>query len=300
MEFILPHRVVYNTDERVPVGDVIESLRGTEIAAREAMALLPELVDGLSIRKITVNVQSLSQESPLRELFLFSILVTFQDELTEEIPPMLEKLLGVEISEDHDTMVTVVTLVLLFYGAEYLFRKVASLGDTNRLKAQMDGLISELSGSTGKSEEAIRRVLAERYSGQRLARLSRAAVQFFRPSKGQNNAAVEVGHNQIPSDVVSQVPGDIAEKILEPEETSEQFQNVEVQLHAQDVDRAKSGWAAVIPSISDDRIKMRIFPPTKPEDIWTRQSIRGDVVVVYRTVGGEMRPYECHLVRLIE
>lgn len=92
-----------------------------------------------------------------------------------------------------------------------------------------------------------------------------------------------------------------AVKLLElvPQETSFPAEDVDIELHAQDIDRSGGGWAAVIPQISTDRLRMKLYPSIRPEVIYTRTKIRGDVVVISRaTEDGTMEVYLFHLVRL--
>ncbi|WP_323797056.1 hypothetical protein [Nisaea sp.] len=298
MEISLPHQVIYDTEEASSVSDVVDSLLATEQAAKEAAVIISGLIDGFRVRRVSISVNHISQKSPLRELFTVALLIAYQDDLNAAVPKGIEEMLGVDLPGDHSTLITVVTLVVLFYGADFLIKRLGRVLDSNGVRAQLDQLIGELAEATGKPEETIRATLESRYSGRRMVSLSRTALRFFAPSKNQRNAKIIVGNRSIPSNIVAQVPGDTAEEVLTPDETSEQLQDVEIELHAQDVDYSKRGWAAVIPELSPDRMQMRIFPPTRPEDIWTKQKIRGDVIVVYQVIGGESKPRECHLVRL--
>ena len=83
------------------------------------------------------------------------------------------------------------------------------------------------------------------------------------------------------------------------DDTSNYLSDVEIEIHAQDVDSARQGWAATIPGHVDKRKKMQIFPPVKPDDIWTKERVRGDVVIVSeRQDDGELLPTMIHLLRI--
>ena len=87
----------------------------------------------------------------------------------------------------------------------------------------------------------------------------------------------------------------------EDSDATEQLEHVRIELHAQDIDRAKRGWAAIVPEISPNRLRMEIYPPLKPQDIYTKSQITGNIVLVSRRAdNGEMEPYMFHLVRLRE
>ena len=70
--------VRYLTDQPVAICDIIESLQGVETILGEMANVLPEFVDGLQVQKIEVRVRELSQESPLRELFLVALFLAFR------------------------------------------------------------------------------------------------------------------------------------------------------------------------------------------------------------------------------
>ena len=103
-EINLPLSIVYDTQGTTPIQDVIEALRAADILSQDAISLLPSLIDGLEVEECSLNVRAISQESPLRELFLVALIVTFQDDLSSEVPPMLEDLFKVTISEKYDSI----------------------------------------------------------------------------------------------------------------------------------------------------------------------------------------------------
>lgn len=300
MEISIPHAVTYDVPGPVPVDDIIESLRGTQSSAKEIETILESCLPGLTVDDIRVSVRSISQESPLREVFFISLFLTFKEDLEHEVPRMIEQWTNTPISEDYDTLITVCVMVLIFYGADYLYSKFKEKGNNSNINKQLDKLISDLALEMGCSEAYIRDVLKQKYEGQRLRKIAKAASRFFKPSKRQGNAGIKIGNREIKRATVAEVPGDISDDALEPQETSKQYANVEVELHAQDRDYAKRGWAAVVPSVSDKRMRMHIFPPTKPEELWTRQKVTGDVVIVFKNHDGEYTPIECHLLRLTD
>lgn len=299
MDFTIPHEIIYDTPHAVPVSDVIDSLLGTERAANELRYLLEGCVDGLSITSLKVGVRSISQESPLRELFFFTLVVTFQKDLEQEVPAMLEKLFNTTVPDQYDSVVTVCLLIVLFYGADYLYRKYHSATASSHIGRQLRGLVADLSRLTGCPEDKIRAILEEKYGGNRLRSLARSAMQVFRPSKHQSNAPVRTAGRVISQQTISEMPGDIAEDVIGADDTSEYLANVEIEIHAQDIDRARQGWAATNPGHVNKRLRMQIFPPVKPEEIWTSPKISGDVVIVSeRQDDGELKPVMIHLLRV--
>ena len=72
--------VRYVTEKPVPVRDIIESLRGIETVLNETGKLLPKFVDGLIVEGLEIKVREIAQESPLREIFLLTLIVAFQED----------------------------------------------------------------------------------------------------------------------------------------------------------------------------------------------------------------------------
>ncbi len=299
MDIRVPHQIIYETEDAVPIGDVIESLMGTERAAKQIGGLLEGVVSGLSVSGVEVSVRSITQESPLREMFFIALAVTFQKDLETEVPEIIEKLIGAPVPDQYDTIVTLCVLIVLFYGADYAYRKFFDATSSKHIKRQLNGLIGDLARDTGKSESDIRQVLEEKYTGVRLRTIAKAAGQFLLPSKRARNAPITVGKRTIDRDTIAEMPGGDISEVVEPDSASEVFQDVLLEVHAQDMDRANQGWAATIPGVLDKRLRMQILPPVTPEDIYTRENVRGDVVLVSeKDEAGNYTPKVIHLIRV--
>jgi hypothetical protein len=304
MEVRFPHQILYEVPADVPVADAIDALLGAERVLLDIGPLLERLVPDLQIQ-VRVYVREITGGS-LREVLIAALFITYQKDLEKEVPDFVNKLFGVDLTE-HSTMATVLFVLLLYYGAEFVFKLVNKTVEHSHLRDALDGMVHAVAGQFHLSEEAIRRVLEDRYGSDsrggssRVKLLSRAALRVFAPSKRQNNAAMAVGYMRIEPLLIAEVPSDARILELEDPSTTEPVENVRIELHAQDVDRAKIGWAAIIPEISETRLRMQIYPPLKPEDIYTKATLMGDIILVSRrNEAGQMEPYMFHLVRLHE
>ena len=76
-EIRLPISITYETEIPTPVADVIVALQAAEAISKDAVALLPSLIDGLQIEECSLNVHSLTEGS-LREALFLAILFTYQ------------------------------------------------------------------------------------------------------------------------------------------------------------------------------------------------------------------------------
>jgi hypothetical protein len=293
------HEVVYETTTPVPLSDIIESLRGSQLLAQEIGPLLEALFPGLQVEQVTLTVREISQASPLREAFAGGLLVAYQSKFGTEMPGILQQMLGVHIDKEYGDVISFLFIIEIFYPGQFVYNHASSLVERPKLKSQMAGLIKEVAEVLEVSEDAIKEVLEARYSGGRIKSLLGACSKVLRPSKNQDNAPMRINRVILDHETVAEFPSDAQALSEEPQTVSEPRENVEIHLHAQDKDHGKQGWAAVVPSISPDRVRMHLYPPIKPADLYTKKVVRGDVLLESRrTDGGELAPFRIHLVRL--
>lgn len=299
-EIRLPLSITYETTGATPLSDIIASLQATDVLAREAIALVPQFIPGIVVEKCSLNVLHLSQESPLRELFMFSLIIAFQDSLEAEVPPMLEDLFKVEVSSDYDTLVTVIFMIVLFYGADYSIQAVKKIVSNQKLKKKYDEVLQDLSSATGQTKEEIEQILEKRFGKPALMkRLIENAQRFFLPSHREGGAPIQIDRSDIEEDAIREVP--FLGSVDSPADLSkyEPRQDVVLEIHAQDRDKGSTGWAAIAEEISDQRLRMKIMDPVKPEQLWGRDTIRGNIVIVSKLTAYGYRPTEIHLTEVL-
>lgn len=300
MRVDVPFEVHYLTPGTVPIEDVIDALLSAKLLIEEGGYNLSSLVPGLHIEQVSVTVRSITQESPLREMLFAAIYLTAQKDLEREVPAMIELLTGIQVSENFKTIVTLSVLIALFYGAAYVKDLVVHVTADSKIKKQLDAMIKDLSGRTGKTEDQIRKFLDERYKPKgKLKILGEAAFKFFKPSKSQSDSPIQVNDRAISHELVADVPQSYAYEQIMDEQSARPFPNIDLELHAQDKDRDASGWAAVPRGITDKRLRMKLVDGVSPEQLWGRDQIHGDIIVKYKRVGTDMVPTEIHLTRVL-
>lgn len=288
--------VRYLTEGPVPIRDIIDSLQGTDTVLQEMSHLLPLFINGLQVEKLEIKVTELAQQSPLREVFLVALFLAFQKQLEEEVPNFITDATGIIIANRFDSVVTVMTLIVVFYGVGAMKDFVTGNGSAGLAESQLSGLISELSLATGKTEAAIKEVLTKRYGEKAMwRRLANATSRFFAPSKRQSSAAVEANDRRFEHDVILDIPAEYLVDDSVDAHLSRAFQNASLELHAQDRDHAGRGWAAVLKDVSDKRLRLKSMDDVSAEDIWGHDVVNGDVTVIYDRIGTEMVPKEIQL-----
>jgi len=281
----------------VPIADIIASLQGMETALSEMAALLPSFVRGLDVTSMQIKVSEVAQASPLREMFFVAMLVTYQKGLEDEVPNAITHLTGQPIPDSLDTIVTFITLTLLFYGVGAIKTLVLGRPD-GPAERQMNNLVAELATLTGLSEEDVRQRFDSRYSEKKAWRRLRTAVKnVFQPSKRQDSAAIQFNGVPIDEATVRDIPADYIIDNAEEHAPSRYFENVALEIHAQDKDHAGKGWAAIIPTVADRRIPLKLMMGIEASSLWGADVVRGDVTVIYDRVADGMIPKAIHLHR---
>ncbi len=301
MEVTLWHGIEYDVVEPVAVEDLVKSLEANAKLLRHSAVLLTELFPGLSIEPKRVTVVRLTQESPLSELFAYATVLVFQEDLNKEVPQLIEHLTGVHISSDYDTIVTVLVALIAIYGIGKAFDALFPGKDKKAINHTQESLISKAAKLTGATAERIKDALTVLFRGRQHRGLVLAAQKTFAPTRGQPRSSIKgrSGAVLIEPDTISLaqaaagLPYEGAPEDDSPLTSSELHRNVRIILHAMDKDRKRLGWAGHIPSISDDRMPMLLEKSQRPEAIFGKSEIHGDILLTREEdENGDMQPKE--------
>lgn len=265
----------------VEIADLIGTLQAQQVLAKEFGELLEITFDGLKVQRVELKVHSLTTGS-VREYFWLAVFVAYQKELQASIPPMLEHLLGVEIDDSYNALVTVSMLLLVFYGADYAYKRLVDRRGSDKLAAQVDSLVEELAAFSHKPAADVRRLIDAHLGKKGKAKdIAKAAIKFFKPSRMQNNDTINVGQRVISPDVIAEVPfynGDALDK----NEHGVPVYNTRIELNAKDRVRDGQGWYGIVKTISDDRKPTSLFPEVSRDFLWQHDFVWADVMVIYR------------------
>ncbi|WP_195763178.1 hypothetical protein [Aminobacter sp. MDW-2] len=230
---------------------------------------------------------------------MVALIVAFQDDLKTEIPPMLEDLFKVDIPDSYDSLVTVVTMIVLFYGASFLKDAALKAVENGSLERKFQNMVAQLSSNTGKTEDEIRKILDAKYGRHGpVKRLVKAVQGFFIPSQREGGAPILFDRERIEPEVIREIPYSEEFSAKEDFERYESHSDVTIEIHAQDKDKINTGWAAVPKGISDARLRMKLVEPVTAQDIWTKDTIKGDITVVSKLTANGYVAAEIHLTRV--
>lgn len=299
MEVRVPQTIIYETEGVVPVSDVVAALLGAEQVFRDVGPLLECCFPNLKVHGVQVSVKEITQNSPLREILYATMFVTYQDDLQKDVPAIIHQAAGVDVPDHYARLVTIAFCLLLFYGIDFLYSQVSKKAFSRRIRAHLNEFTKELSAEFGISEERIHKLVEDKFGKSRARVIAHAALNVFQPSKRQNNAPVLLGKTKIDHETVSEIPSDAQIEAADVTELTQHLEDVQIELHAQDLDRSRQGWAAIIPKVSSKRLRLELYPPIKPEDLYTKTKIRGDVMVVLsKKADGSYKPSMAHLLNI--
>ncbi|MBW9058313.1 hypothetical protein [Agrobacterium pusense] len=298
MQISIPFKTEYRTEHPVPIPEIVDSLLSLQLLLEEAALNLGNLIPGLAIQKVDVRVQEISHGS-LKELLLVGIFAAFQEELERDIPAIIKEFMGVEVPESAHTLLTVLVLVAIVYGADFIKTVVAQGRNDSLTNKWKSDLIADIAAQTGKSPAEVRRILDERYGKKgRIKQLADASVKFFKPSKDQGNAPILIGDRRIEPRFVEDTESDYVYEEASKVEKSKKHYGVLLQIHQKDLDRETSGWAAVPIGLHNKRLPMKLLDGVTPDRIWDNDEVVGDIILKSRRTGLSFMPSEIHLVRI--
>jgi hypothetical protein len=298
-EYLVPVQVTYNTSGTTSLADVIAALTAADLLIRDAVSLLPSVIPGSDVSLRAIAVQRLSQESPLREIFIAAVYLASQEQLEAGVVATANAA-GLVVPEKLETLLTLAVLVVLFYGAAMARDAVSGLTSEGPAKRKLRALTEDLARQTGHTEETVRRVLEAKYSKPGPIRtLISASLGFFRPSHTGGMSSIDVGHRHLSTEVVADVP--FSNEVSDENDLQRfaPYTNITLELHAQDRDRGSTGWAAVPKGVTEKRVRMRIMPPVMPTHIWGKSTIRGDIVLISKLTSDGFEPSEIHLTAVL-
>lgn len=296
------HEITYTNTGQVTVSDVAASLMANERLLRDTAQLLEDLYPGLRA-ELSVNFRSATTASPLKEYFILGLIMVYQKNLTEEVPPFIEQMIGREIPESMETTVTLLFMAVAIFGISKAFEifKTQRTGEPVPPSIQGDfNTILNVAGDViGVDPAVIVTTLEKRHAGRKAVPLAKRALQFIRPAKVEPGAGVVGGGTELSPETVRAAPGAADVEASEDMEDQEPLLAQQVVIHATDLDSKKTGWACHLPGRWGKRLRMQLFPSVDASAIYGRREITADVILMSKADDeGDLIPYLAIITRL--
>lgn len=307
MEFIvrisLPYAVTYNTEKDVPVEVVAKSLLAHEFFIRDALQGLESIYSHhIALNHAQVTVRNISNASPLKEVLIAAFVLTVQEDLVEEVPKLIQQLTGKEVPENMETLVTLLTVVIVVYATSAIIERVMPGHSVMRLKETYSNKLDALQEDFDISKKDIDAYLQAKYNESPSSALKRKAVEFFMPAK--LGKAVDIvspnGEILVPREAVNEVPLAVLEEGDE-DITGYPLFSVVLDIHRSDRDQRKYGWRAIVGEVSTKSVRLELDDSINPSSIYGSKEIVGDIIVQEHSVeDGRQEPKLYQLLRIHE
>lgn len=277
MDARLRHEVLYDFSGRATVSEVAHSLVAQEKLLREAVQVLEQCFPRLDISSVGVDIKLVAQESPLRTNMALFFAGVYSGEIGEDMPDILETLFSVDVPDSYDSLVSLLVLLIAIYGIDWLYKRMFSDKKGDAIEAERQRLLTQAAQKADIPEDQLDAAI-ERALGKRERAISKTAMDFLQPARRHHADSVSAGGATITKPAIEQVPSDIDLADYEPPSDTEELRDVLIRFRAHDLDKNKK-WAATIDEVSSERKPLHLAPDIKPERLFNRMQVRGDVIV---------------------
>lgn len=260
--------------------EVVDSLEGFDAIVKRFPRILSEIMD-VPVSSVSVNVNKIEIGSLYDDL-----IVNFMFGGREQMDMFLENMH--ERFMNHKSIPFLVFFSLLIAGGVIAYKAV-SPGDpipSPIVNSNNTTIINMISADVGKDPDAIRAIIERAVPRSDSVKLAKDSYKIFNAfgDSGTLKFTNYEGYT-LPKEVVNSFP---ASPSVEDVEDMRDFNGVEVQIRAADMDSVKTGWAAKIPAVYDRRLKVKVSGEVDASKIHIGANVIADVTVVYRSDGEEM------------
>ncbi len=286
----ISQNIYYSNKEYVTVGEIANSLIALENIIKETPSVLEALFPDSSIMDVKVFVKELKSDSIFEDI-LVRFLFGDQKRLNEFIDNARERL-GIKKAMENPKILSAVIAAMMLAGISYYLGKDVSSADAKNTIEANNNVVIQIGASEldMTADDFIR--LVETAMGNK-DKIAENASQFISPAKRDKRATITFQDDKdlvITSESIAATP--TPEEIAEskPNELTQELSNVELQIRAIDLDSLKTGWGAVIPAVSEKRIKLNIDPTVDISKLVPNTTMRADITLVLKRNGDIVTP----------
>lgn len=263
------YTINYTTSKPVPIPEIIDSLQSLEKMIKRTPAFIEKAYNGIEIIDVEVFVDSL-QAGSLFEKFTIRYVFKGQDNydnFKEAVAKVLDDSSGVR------------TVVALGVGALTTLGLVAALspgGESKHFEAYNNTIIN-VGADVNFTADDINTVLKATPNKKQLAK---DAVNVVSPAKTDPESTIEVSGLSgltMSKAYLQDAPDEYKAPI--PDEKHEHFTNTTVMIYASDRDKLTTGWAGIVPGVTEKRIPFVLGDGLDPKKLHGRTKIKADIVV---------------------
>ena len=280
-ELTFEHTFYYRTEAAIPAWQVAESLLALQALATRSAVAIEKLFPDVQVRATTVYVEQLTSGS-LKELVLIKLLFGEQKRLEKAVDTAREAI-GLDTLGTKHPLLAALILALALDGCEIA---VKYWHEKNALpQIQVNQMIIVNAGADALSiPPQVFKAAVDAAAAHNSANLANDALRFIQPAKSGPSGWLELQESPqfaISPETVQLMPSHI---LPQPNKDSlRDYDNVEVEIRATDLDRTKSGWWVRVPSISPKRLPMEVGLDVNPFALPSGARITGNITVAFQT-----------------
>ena len=290
-EITFPHSIEYTMEEGLSLGEIAESLLAQQALVDRIPDVLEGVVPGLIVDSVKISLKE-AETGSLREEFLVSLFLAVQSDVEDEIIGAVERLTGVEILEQHKTIVTLLVILVVLYGARVIYERfIKKSSKDSDVPSSIEGDYNAVLNITAKnlnvSESALDSSIADAVNKGSRRVLWIAIRRFLAPAKKGGGSAIKAHGEQVVSrDAVREFPNDAETLDMDDDTPMVPLTGVRLRILALDRQKRQTGWAASFPDgeIKRPRITMDLYPTVPLDQLSRAEFINADVIVEYDAV----------------
>lgn len=280
MELTTTHRIYYSNREHIPLSEIADSLLALEGLIRQSPEVLENIFPGTKIYGVEVYLSELKSGS-LYEDVLVKFVFGSQEKLDEFVNNIRERLGLQHLKSNNQILSAILVSMTLMGGAYYYGKSNSNSENKNTLEANNTVVINIGADFVEMKSEEFRSAIEAGVKDK--DKLAKNAVRFVKPAKRDLEAYIRFDSEkklQINPETVKAMPGHITDP--EPEETVEDYERVEVIIRAVDLDSYRKGWAAIVPEISEKRVKLQLDPHIDGELLMQHPAAIANVTAIFK------------------
>lgn len=276
MELTTTHKIYYSNKRHIPLADIAESLMALEGIIRQSPNVLENLFPGTKIQGVEIYLSELRSGS-LYEDLVIKFIFGSQKKFDEFIANIRERS-GLDDLKSNNQLLSVIIVVMALTGGSYYLGKSknSEASNNNVIENNINIVVNNGANMVQMDPDDFKSIIENGIIDK--DRLAKDSIKFIKPAKRDEGADITFDKDpdiSVNNDSVQAMPRFLMEP--EPEEIIEDFDRTEVVIRATDLDSNKRGWAAIVPSISNKRVRLQLDPHIKSEDLMQHPTLLGSV-----------------------
>lgn len=289
-------RIYYSNKNPIPLDDVITSLQGYSELIKMLPSVLEHLDNSLLINDIKVYVDEVRKGS-LWEVLLIGLAFGSQQSLdchlTDANDWAHEKLMNAGITDKNIRNGLIVLVAILAVSAasmafDYMQKLLGGRDESaSTIQANNNIFINIGAEAYGTTPDAIQAAISHAIDVHGQAKVAKEAKKIISPAKLESGAEIKFFSGASDSDVpVITFDKDLVAALpsydFDDGDVSIPQNDVEVFITSMDLERHKTGWAAHIPSISENnRIPISFNNDENLEQIALDRNYKANITIIY-------------------